>query len=76
MHSALISLLQKRIEIIADHSFRDRDTQAHLSALKQISEDIETYHQIHKSAFDSKLRHYLAQCSYQKALDHLQQSSE
>ncbi|MFL2479777.1 MAG: hypothetical protein ACJ0K4_09520 [Verrucomicrobiales bacterium] len=37
-------LLRKRIEIIADHEFRDNDPDSHLNALKEISESIEEHH--------------------------------
>ena len=34
-------LLRKRIEIIADHEFRDNDPESHLLAIKEISESNE-----------------------------------
>lgn len=71
MHDELQQLLRKRLDVIADHAFRDRDPTAHLDALKQVSEKIETYSRAHYETFDGKLRHYLANFSYQKALDHL-----
>ena len=71
MHPHLSELLQRRLDVIADHSFRDRDPAAHLEALKTVSEEIATYHAEHASSFDAKLRHYLSNSSYQKALDHL-----
>lgn len=70
-HPELQSLLQRRIDVIADHSFRDRDPAAHLAALKDVSEEIAAYSVAHQSEFDGKLRHYLTNSSYQKALDHL-----
>lgn len=73
MHSELQTLLQQRLEIIADHPFRDRDPTAHLTALKEVSEAIQSYAAGHYREFDTKLRHYLTQSSYQKALDHLTQ---
>lgn len=75
MHTELQILLQERLEVIADHSFRDRDPTAHLAALKDVSEAIQAYATAHHHEFDAKLRHYLAQFSYQKALDHLVQPS-
>ncbi|MEP2776177.1 MAG: hypothetical protein ABJQ29_03135 [Luteolibacter sp.] len=71
MHPQLRELLQRRLEVIADHSFRDRDPAAHLEALKSVSEQIAAYHEAHAASFDAKLRHYLSNSSYQKALDHL-----
>jgi hypothetical protein len=73
MHTELQTLLQQRLAVIADHPFRDRDPEAHLAALKEVSEAIHTYAEAHHREFDAKLRHYLAQSSYQKALEHLKQ---
>jgi hypothetical protein len=73
MHTELLALLQQRLDVIADHPFRDRDPAAHLAALKEVSESIQSYTAAHHREFDAKLRHYLAQSSYQKALDHLKQ---
>lgn len=71
MHAELQQLLRQRIEVIADHAFRDRDPAGHLEALKDVFEKIAAYEQAHHSEFDGKLRHYLTNFSYQKALDHL-----
>jgi hypothetical protein len=71
MHHELQALLLRRVEIIADHPFRDRDPAAHLAALKDVSETIQAYAESHQAEFDTKLRHYLTQSSYQKALEHL-----
>lgn len=73
MHLELQALLQQRLTIIADHSLRDRDPTAHLTALKEVSEAIQSYTAAHHREFDAKLRHYLTQSSYQKALEHLLQ---
>lgn len=71
MHPELQTLLQRRLDIIADHPFRDCDADAHLTALREISEAIQTYTEAHHRDLDPKLRHYLTQSSYQKALEHL-----
>ena len=73
MHTELQALLQRRLAVIADLPFRDRDPAAHLAALKEVSEAIQSYAAAHHREFDAKLRHYLTQSSYQKALDHLKQ---
>jgi hypothetical protein len=73
MHLELQTLLQQRLAVIADHAFRDRDPAGHLTALKDVSEAIQAYAAAHHREFDAKLRHYLAQSSYQKALEHLTQ---
>jgi hypothetical protein len=71
MHPDLQTLLRQRLDIIADHKFRDRDPDSHLAALKDVSEEIQGYTNRHLASFDGKLRHYLTNSSYQKALDHL-----
>lgn len=71
MHPDLQQLLRQRLDVIADHAFRDRDPAGHLEALKEVSEKIAAYGQAHQAEFDGKLRHYLTNFSYQKALDHL-----
>ncbi len=73
MHPHLQNLLQQRLDVIADHPFRDRDPAAHLTALKEVSEAIQAYTAAHQREFDAKLRHYLTQSSYQKALEQLRQ---
>lgn len=75
MHPELQTLLSRRLEIIADHSFRDRDPAAHLDALKDVSEKIQAYTAAHLAEFDGRMRHYLTNSSYQKALDHLRQDA-
>lgn len=71
MHPVLQTLLKNRLTIIGDHAFRDRDPAAHLEALKSVSQEIDSYAATHRSELDPKLRHYLSNSSYQKALDHL-----
>ncbi len=71
MHPELESLLRHRTAVIADHSFRERDPAAHLQALKDVSEKINAYAEAHQAGFDAKLRHYMANSSYQKALEHI-----
>ncbi len=71
-HPELQTLLRHRLEVIADRDLYSRDPAAHLEALKTVSEKIQSYSESHHSEFDARLRHYLANSSYQKALDHLQ----
>lgn len=72
MTQALIDLLRRREAIIADHSWRDRDSAAHLDALRQVSEQISAWTVANDANISPKLRHYLANSSFQKALDHLE----
>lgn len=75
MKSHLIELLQKREIIIADHAWRDRDAADHLQALKGVSEEISAWTEAHGAACDARLRHYLTNASFAKALAHLQAES-
>ena len=69
----LESLLVQRLEVIADHAWRDRDAAGHLERLKQVSEALMTEHERLRAAgaVPPRLHHYLTQCSYSKALDWL-----
>ena len=68
----LAKLLQTRIEVIANHEFRDRDSEAHLEALNNISEEIASWHKKNRSLIDGNLDHFLTGASYQKALLYLE----
>ena len=68
----LVKLLEDRVEVIADHEFRDRDPEAHLEALKKVSEAIVSWHVAHRSEIDGNLDHFLTGASYQKALLYLE----
>jgi hypothetical protein len=68
----LVELLRRRLSIIADHGWRDRDPAAHLEALRTVSEDIAAWTAAHRATVDAQLRHYLANSSFQKALEHLE----
>lgn len=72
MHAELINLLRRRESIIADHAWRDRDAAGHLDALKSVSEEISAWAAAHRDAADARLRHYLANASFAKALVHLE----
>jgi hypothetical protein len=76
MKSQLIELLQRRETIIADHSWRDREAAGHLQALKDVSGEISTWTEAHGAACDARLRHYLTNASFAKALAHLLAGSD
>lgn len=76
MTSGLKTLLCRRISIIADHAWRDRDATEHLEALQRVSEEISAWTLAHRSSVDAQLRHYLANASFQKALAHLQEADQ
>lgn len=67
----LRTLLQRRLDLIADHAFRDRDAAAHLEALKTVSEEIVTEHERLRPELPPRLNHFLTQASFSKALDFL-----
>lgn len=73
--ATLKSLLEKRLAVIGDHALRENDPAAQLRALQEVSEAIEMEHQKLRPSLPGKLRHYLEQASYQKALAHLEENS-
>ncbi|MEM7146787.1 MAG: hypothetical protein AAF591_16765 [Verrucomicrobiota bacterium] len=68
----LATLLEQRLDVIADHAFRDRDPDAHLEALKSVSEEILAWHTRHHDQLPPRLEHFLAGSSYQKAQAYVQ----
>ena len=72
MTNELIELLRRREAIIADHGWRDLDPVDHLEALKIVSGEISAWTAAHRGTVDARLRHYLANASFQKALAHLE----
>jgi hypothetical protein len=73
---SLRTLLQRRLDLIADHAFRDRDAAAHLEALKAVSEEISAEHQTHRAQLPPRLNHFLTQASFSKALEYLDSSED
>jgi hypothetical protein len=76
MHDVLIQLLRQREEVIADHAWRDRDAATHLAALREVSEKISAWADEHQAEIDARLRHYLTNASFAKALAHLEALQE
>ena len=72
MTAQLLELLRKRVSIIGDHPWRDRDPAGHLEALKNVSGEIDGWAQAHQPTLHGQMRHYLKNASYQKALEHLE----
>lgn len=69
---ALRTLLQRRLEIIADHAWRDRDPAGQLTALEEVSTEIDAQHHALRGKIPARLGHFLSQASYAKALDWLE----
>ena len=67
----LLQALKRREEVIADHAWRDRDSEAHLAALIEVSERIAAvgnqWMNDPSTPIAPRLRHFLEGCSYQKA---------
>jgi hypothetical protein len=63
----LASALRERLALIADESSR-RDPERHLAKLKSVAEKIATLERALPPPVDSQLAHFLARCSYDKAL--------
>jgi hypothetical protein len=72
----LRSLLQRRLDLIADHAFRDRDAAAHLAALQQVSEELVAEHGKLRAELPPRLNHFLSQASFSKALEYLDSTRE
>jgi hypothetical protein len=75
-HPELVELLHRRLQVIADHELRDRDPEAQLKALIEVSSAIERYHTAHGKEFDARLSHFLSQASFEKALRYLESGGE
>ncbi len=68
----LAGLLRRRLGIIADHAWRERDSSAHLAALRQVSLDIDQWTAHHGNGIPTRLAHFLERRSYDKALAFLE----
>ncbi len=69
----LTTLLRQRLSIIADHALRDTNPTEHLLALRSISEALENTRLRIQADLPPRLRHFLEQSSYQKALAFLEE---
>jgi len=67
----LAQILEKRLAVIADHESRDRDPEAHLEKLTQVSNQITAWHEAHRNEIDANLEHFLSGASFHKALEYL-----
>ena len=67
--------VRARLDVVADHALRDRDSAAHLEKLKQAAARLDTLVSGLPSACDPMLRHYLERQSYTKALAWLEEQS-
>lgn len=65
---ALEAALRRRLDIVADLPFRDRDPAAHLEALKAAHRDLEIQIAALPPGTDPQLLHFLERQSYEKAI--------
>ena len=72
--AALAAALRERRSIIADETSR-RDPERHLERLKTVSEKIGALEKALPHPVDPRLAHYLTRCSYDKALEMLEENS-
>ncbi|WP_200278946.1 hypothetical protein [Haloferula rosea] len=70
--SQLAELLHRRLSIIGDHEWRDRDPDGQFAALKEVSEAIDRWHREHRHEIDARLDHFLTGASYEKALRYVE----
>jgi hypothetical protein len=70
----LTDALRERLVLIADEDSR-RDSQGHMERLRQVSERIGELAAALPPPVDPRLAHYLARCSYSKALEFLETGS-
>ena len=66
--STLRDALRRRLEIIADTAWRDRDPASQLQALREISESIFQQQTVLAPNLPPRLRHFMESQSYAKAL--------
>jgi hypothetical protein len=69
----LKAMLEERLRVIADHAMRDHDAAAHLEMLKDVSLRLEAERERMADVLPPKLKHFLTQASYSKALDWIQE---
>lgn len=72
----LHALLKRRLDVIGDHAWRNRDPAGHLDGLREVSEAIATEHSRLRGKVPSRLNHFLIQASYAKALEFLEANGE
>ena len=70
-HADLHAAVKARLDIVADHEWRDRDSADHLAALKRAAARLDDLIASLPPGTDPTLRHYLERQSYTKALDWL-----
>lgn len=65
----LITLLERRLEVIGDAEMRENDPAEQLRQLQEVSESIQKFHDSKREKIPVRLRHFLENSSLNKALD-------
>jgi len=65
----LKGMLEERLRVIADHAMRERDPAGHLEMLKDVSQRLVAEQERLGEVLPPRLRHFLTQASYSKALE-------
>jgi hypothetical protein len=71
----LAAALRHRLAVIADNELYEHDPAGHIEELKRASEKITALQRKLPSPVEPELAHFLARCSYAKALAFLEQKS-
>jgi hypothetical protein len=74
MHKTLLEAVNSRLDVVADHAWRDRDPVAHLEGLKAAAGRLDGLVRNLPADADPMLRHYLERQSFTKARDWLEQA--
>jgi hypothetical protein len=69
----LAALLERRLDVIADRAFMQRDAEGHLAALREVSQAIDSLFLELRPQLPPRLRHFMEQASYTKALEYIRQ---
>ena len=70
----LITLLERRLEVIGDAEMRENDLAEQLRQLQEVSESIQNFHVSKREKIPVRLRHFLENSSLNKALDWARES--
>jgi hypothetical protein len=70
--TTLADLLRERLDVIANHEWRDRDPAAHLEKLKEVSLAITDLSRELAPSLPPRLAHFMERASYDKALAFLE----
>lgn len=65
----LITLLERRLEVIGDAEMRENDPAEQLRQLQEVSESLQKFHDSKREKIPVRLRHFLENSSLNKALD-------